>query len=124
MPVVNRCAVAVSARKPMIDWTRPFWTREDMEGLGEEQSLYLLSTWDEEREIERRLQERWAEIFESELELWSRDRQLWPPSRSYGMFLAWFELRFFPLVEDLSSEPLRCFEAQEGIETTIREALG
>jgi hypothetical protein len=35
MAVVNRCAVAVAARRPMLDWSRPFWTRDDMEGLGD-----------------------------------------------------------------------------------------
>ena len=124
MAVVNRCAVSVAPRQPMIDWTRPFWTREDMEGLGEEQSLYLLPTWDDEGELEQRLQERWAAIFDAELELWCRDQQLWPTSRSYRMFLAWFELCFYPLVEDLGGEPLGSFEAEEGFEASVREALG
>ncbi len=123
MAVVNRCAVAVTPRRPMVDWTRPFWTREDMEGLGDEQSLYLLATWDDGPQLEQRLQERWAAIFEAELELWSRDRQLWPSPRSYSMFLQWFDLRFFPLVDDLADEPLRNFESAEGFESVVRDAL-
>jgi hypothetical protein len=40
------------------------------------------------------------------------------------MFQEWFELRFFPLVEDLGGEPIRSFELEEGFEATLREALG
>jgi hypothetical protein len=124
MAVVNRCAVAVAPRRPMIDWTRPFWTREDMEGLGDEHSLYLLPTWDDEGELQLRLQERWPAIFEAELDLWCRDRQLWPMPRDFAMFQQWFELRFFPLVEDLGGEPLRSFELEEKFEASLRESLG
>lgn len=123
MVVVNRCAVAVAARRPMLDWSRPFLTREDMEGLGDEQSLYLLPTWDDGQQLEQRLQERWSAIFEAELELWCRDRQLWPSPRSYPMFLEWFELRFFPLVEDLGGEQLRSFELEPGFEAAVGDAL-
>ncbi|MFM8605970.1 MAG: hypothetical protein ACKOBY_10710 [Cyanobium sp.] len=123
MVVVNRCAVAVAARRPMLDWSRPFLTREDMEGLGDEQSLYLLPTWDDGPELEQRLQERWSAIFEAELELWCRDRQLWPSPRSYPMFLEWFELRFFPLVEALGGEQLRSVELEPGVEAAVGDAL-
>jgi hypothetical protein len=124
MAVVNRCAVAVAPRRPMIDWSRPFWTREDMEGLGDEHSLYLLPTWDDEGELQLRLQERWPAIFEAELDLWCRDRQLWPTPRDFAMFQQWFELRFFPLVEDLGEEALRSFELEEKFEASLRESLG
>jgi hypothetical protein len=124
MAVVNRCAIAVAPRRPMVDWSRPFWTREDMEGLGDEQSLYLLPTWDDESELQRCLDERWPVIFEAELDLWCRDRQLWPAPRDFAMFQQWFELRFFPLVEDLGGEPLRSFEIKEGFEASLRESLG
>lgn len=124
MAVVNRCAVSVAPRRPMLDWSRPFWTREDMEGLGDEQSLYLLPTWDDEGELHARLEERWPAIFEAELDLWCRDRELWPRPRNFTMFQEWFVLRFFPLVEDLGGEPIRSFDLEEGFETTLREALG
>jgi hypothetical protein len=123
MAVVNRCAVAVAPRRPMVDWSRPFWTREDMEGLGEEHSLYLLPTWDDEGELRQRLEERWPAIFEAELDLWCRDPQLWPTPRNFAMFQQWFELRFFPLVEDLSGEALRSFVLEEDFEASLRESL-
>ena len=124
MAVLNRCAIAVAPKPPMREWTRPFWTREDMEGLGDEQSLYLLPTWDDEQELRQRLEERWPAIFEAELDLWCRDRELWPKPRDFAMFQAWFELRCFPLVEDLGAEALRSFELEPGFEASVREALG
>ena len=123
MAVVNRCAVAVAPRRPMLDWSRPFMTREDMESLGDEQSLYLLPIWDDEGERQQRLEERWSAIFEAELDLWCRDRQLWPAPRDFAMFQDWFELRFFPLVEDLGGEPLRGFAVEEDFELSVRDSL-
>ena len=98
-------------------------TREDMESLGDEQSLYLLPIWDDEGERQQRLEERWSAIFEAELDLWCRDRQLWPAPRDFAMFQDWFELRFFPLVEDLGGEPLRGFAVEEDFELSVRDSL-
>ena len=58
-----------------------------------------------------------------DLDLWCRDRQLWPTPRDYAMFQQWFELRFFPLVEDLGGEPLRSFELEDGFDASVRDAL-
>jgi hypothetical protein len=74
--------------------------------------------------LQLRLQERWPAIFEAELDLWCRDRQLWPTPRDFAMFQQWFELRFFPLVEDLGEEALRSFELEEKFEASLRESLG
>ena len=70
MAVLNRCAIAVAPKPPMREWTRPFWTREDMESLGEEESLYLIPTYDDEAGALALLEEHHNAIFAAELELW------------------------------------------------------
>ncbi|MEB3331608.1 MAG: hypothetical protein VKI83_03830 [Synechococcaceae cyanobacterium] len=100
-PVVNRCAVMVSPRAPMQAWCRPFRSREEIEALVTEPSLYLLPTFDDAPAAMALLQRHWRVIFETELDLWCRDSALWPSERSLEQFEAWFELRLFPLVQDL-----------------------
>jgi len=123
MAVVNRCAVAVSPQDPMVAWSRPFWTREDMESLGEEKSLYLVSTYDDEATAMAVLETHHGAIFEAELELWCLDRALWPTPRDFGMFLNWFQITLFPLVDDLGSETLQTYSIEPDFSDDVRQAL-
>lgn len=123
MSVVNRCAIVVAPRQPMRDWSRPFWTREDMEGLNDDHSLYLIPTYDNEAEALERLQQNFATIFAAELDLWCRDSRLWPEPRPFELFQQWFSVRFFPLVEDLGAEELLTYALDEAFGDTVRSAL-
>ena len=123
MAVVNRCAVAVSPQPPMVDWSRPFWTREDMESLGDEKSLYLVPTYDDEASAMALLEQHHGAIFEAELELWCLDRALWPSPRDFTMFRHWFQINLFPLVEDLGSEVLQTYLIEPGFSDDVRQAL-
>jgi len=123
MGVINRCAIAVAPLEPMQRWSRPFWTREDMEGLADDHSLYLIPAYDTEAEAEALLMEHWPAIFTAELDLWCRDGQQWPQPRSYGLFREWFSVRFFPLVEDLGKNDLRTYNVNEGFRAGVRTAL-
>ena len=107
----------------MVDWSRPFWTREDMESLGDEKSLYLVPTYDDEATAMAMLETHHGAIFEAELELWCLDRALWPNPRDFGMFMNWFHITLFPLVEDLGSEILQTYSIEPDFTDAIREAL-
>lgn len=123
MAVLNRCAIAVAPKPPMREWTRPFWTREDMESLGEEESLYLIPTYDDEAGALALLEEHHGAIFAAELELWCLDPDRWPAPRDYPLFLAWFSLRFFPLIVDLGVEPLATYAVDTRFSDDLRQAL-
>jgi hypothetical protein len=124
MAVLNRCAIAVAPRQPMVEWTRPFRTREDMEGLEDDPSLYLLPTYDNEEEAEERLLDHFGRIFAAELDLWCHDRSRWPQPRSLELFEAWFSVRFFPLVEDLGdADDLRSYRIDPELQDVMRQAL-
>jgi len=123
MAVLNRCAIAVAPRQPMLDWTRPYWTREDMEGLNDDHSLYLITTYDNGEEAMDRLRHTYDMIFTAELELWCSDQSLWPDPRPFELFQQWFSLRFYPLVEDLGQEELRAYASDETFSDTVRRAL-
>ena len=121
--VVNRCAVVVTPRQPMVDWTRPFWTPQEQQMLVTESSLYLIPTYDNEAEAIARLQSCHAAIFAAELSLWCRDQELWPRARGFEMFLEWFSLQFHHLVEDLGLEPLAVHGLDPQFENQLRDAL-
>jgi len=123
MAVLNRCAIAVAPKPPMREWTRPFWTREDMESLGEEESLYLIPTYDDEASALALLEEHHDAIFAAELELWCLDPERWPAPRDYTLFLDWFSLRFFPLVVDLGREPLAAYAVDTRFSASLRQAM-
>jgi len=107
----------------MVAWSRPFWTREDMESLGEEKSLYLVPTYDDEATAMAVLETHHGAIFEAELELWCLDRALWPTPRDFGMFMNWFQITLFPLVDDLGSETLQTYSIEPDFSDDVRQAL-
>jgi hypothetical protein len=123
MAVLNRCAVAVAAKPPMREWSRTFWSREDMESVVEEESLYLIPTYDDEPEAQSILRAHYNGIFQSELELWSRDPSHWPTPLSFDLFVSWFAVRFFPLIEDLAQEPLRSYGVENDFDARLHQAL-
>ena len=123
LPGVNRCAVAVCPRQPMREWSRSFWTQEEREAIQEDQSLYLIDPYDSEEAAMELLRQHYGVIFRSELELWCRDQSLWPQARSFDLFQEWFELRFFPLVEDLSAENLSTYAVESEFLAAVGEVL-
>lgn len=74
MAVVNRCAVAVSPRQPMLEWILPFRRTLDGEAQEGEASPYLISPYDDEPRALERLRVSHGAIFEAELKMWCRDR--------------------------------------------------
>lgn len=123
MSVVNRCAISLEPRKPMLEWTRAFRGEAGPEPLDNENSIYLIAPYDDEAEGMRRLEERFDEIFSTELILWCEDRSEWPQPRSFQLFTEWFRIRFHPLVEDLGEDPLRRYQTEEAFNAQVRDAL-
>jgi len=124
MAVLNRCALAVAPKLPMREWSRPFWTREDLAAGAEDESLYLIPAYDDDNGALTLLRDLHEEIFSAELDLWCVDRELWPSPRGFELFLDWFSLRFFPLVEDLGLEPLVAYRVGERFRSSMADALG
>lgn len=123
MSVLNRCAVTVVARQPMLDWLRPFASGEERELARSDASVYLLPCYEDEREAWQCLRSVSARIFAAELELWCRDVELWPSDRSFEVFQQWFTPHFHHVVEDLGGEPLRSLAVDPALEAELRQAL-
>lgn len=106
MAIINRCAVAIAPRQPLIDWSRQvsgddalIWDRND-------HGLYLIPAYESDEEAWEVLQDFYERIFQEELESWCTDSRLWPSPRPFSLFQEWFEIRFHDLITDLCEEEL------------------
>jgi hypothetical protein len=109
MAVVNRCAIGVYPSQKLLDWAQGLDLDIDA-GEAREPCLYLIPEYDTEEEAEEILEEVYAVIFEAELDFWHSDRGAWPAERTYRVFRKWFEVRFYPLIQDLVGEELTVTE--------------
>ena len=108
--MLNRAALIVRPKEPFIQWALSI----DNDGIGpeadDEQTVYLIPQFDDQRGFERILKKIWPEIFECELEDWYTDETLWPPNRTYAMFKKWFRVEYHTVIEDLCGLPLEVDE--------------
>lgn len=106
MAVVNRCAIGLAPRQPLIEWSRRISEEAEMSWDAEDHSLYLIPSYENPAEAQEWLEAQYQRIFANELESWCRDASLWPAPRPYSLFREWFDVRFYDLVEDLSDAEL------------------
>ncbi len=123
MALLNRCAVAVAPRQPMLDWSRAYWTREEREDRDSDSGLYLIPIYDNREQAMDCLRQAYGWIFAAELDLWCNNQSLWPSPRSFKLFQQWFSLCFYPLVEDIGRDELRAYQVDEGFPDRLRRAL-
>jgi hypothetical protein len=123
MAVVNRCAVGLAPRQPLIEWSRQTCPGEEMAWREQDCSLYLIPTYDSDEEGLRLLRDGFEAIFEAELDSWCRDSEVWPGDRTFDLFLEWFDVRFYPLIEDLVDDDLERDEVDPEFIEVMRDAL-
>jgi hypothetical protein len=82
MAIINRCAVGISPRPPLIDWTRRVSGEEAISWQENDHGLYLLPPYEDDEEGWEILQKVYGTIFEKELSSWCTDPQLWPSPRT------------------------------------------
>jgi hypothetical protein len=123
MALLNRCAVSVRPQGPMLDWIRPFAQASERDTLLQESSVYLIPCFEDQTQAWQGLQQISERIFQSELELWCRDPELWPQERSHQLFLEWFSVSFHPLVDDLASDPLDRSAIDPSFARLVRQTL-
>ena len=123
MAIINRCAVGISPRPPLIDWTRRVSGEEAISWQENDHGLYLLPPYEDDEEGWEILQKVYGTIFEKELSSWCTDPQLWPSSRSFALFQDWFEIRFYDLIDDLCDAELNHEQIDPDFVAEVREAL-
>lgn len=104
MQTVNRSAIGLAPRQPLIAWSIQVSGESRLSWDSEDHSLYLLPSHETREDAEAHLQQAYEEIFRNELASWSPDPGTWPSPLSYALFRDWFEIRFYDLIEDLAAD--------------------
>ncbi len=104
--MLNRGVLIVRPRQPYLDWAAAL----DDSGLtpdpDDEQTVYLIPSFDDDDDARGILQEIYAEIFERELDAWHTDEAAWPQNRDFAMFKEWFEIELHSVVEDVCNDAI------------------
>ena len=123
MTAINRCAVGIGPRQPLIDWIRQVSGDHEVRWGANEDGLYLLPEYEDDSEAKVVLEDNYERIFKAELQSWCRDPALWPSPRTFALFREWFEIRFYDLVDDLSRKELKHHEVDQAFEEQVRQTL-
>ncbi len=108
MEPINRNAIIVCAKKPLIDWVNsidkvhPIKYRDPLSY--DESTIYLIEELETEEDFQEWLRENYAEIFEEELFGWITDESLWPQQRTFELFNRWILVSWQSMVVDLNPE--------------------
>jgi hypothetical protein len=108
MRTVNRAVFIVRPKEPYLRWAAsldedaPRHARD----LGGRVSVYLVPDHRTGTEETPPLSRYFRQLFELELEAWSRDETTWPARRDLKMFRWWFDVVGESMVVDLGSGDL------------------
>ena len=111
MYAVNRLAVHIRWKKPMLDWVNSLpnegkYTEFGENDVDDEATVFLIPDFENLEEAEEYLDELKPMLFETELESWTDERKRWPAFRNKKMFDEWFDARLSSMTLDLVEEPL------------------
>jgi hypothetical protein len=99
--MLNRGVVIVRPRQPYLDWA----ARLDDSGIvpdpNDEQTVYLIPSYEDAEAAWEILERVYPAIFENELHGWHTDEAAWPRGRDSAMFKEWFAVELHSIVEDL-----------------------
>lgn len=105
--MVNRAAILLRYKAPFIRWVNDADPVESDPGITEmelhsERTIYLISDEDadNDRAVQAWLKRNYKKLFESELEGWYTDPELWPNPRSLNLFHEWFSVECHTVIID------------------------
>lgn len=107
--MINRGAVLVRYKEPFVKWINETGPEGDDELTSEElntdRTIYLVDDTDLET-IDQWLSLNFHNIFETELEDWSRDEGSWPVDRTLEMFNEWCVVECHGVIIDTVGSPI------------------
>ena len=113
MKTVNRQAAVVFLQQPFVDWLNSIeersgeTTRFTIAEANDEPHIYLLEHHDDWDANLAYVDQFKPEIFESELNAWYADPDLWPEDRSIGVINKWLRIELSSMVIDLERGRLK-----------------
>ena len=105
--MINRAALILKYREPAVRWVNEADPYKDDPGIrlvdvNTERTVYLIddNTASNPESVERWLRDNYRMLFESELESWYTDPDLWPRDLSFTLFGQWFEIECHSVLKD------------------------
>ncbi len=100
--MINRAAVIVKAKSPVVEWINKVdpSCEMDLEGVNDEATVLLISH-DDSEDFEVWIGDNFLTIMEDELEGWYTSRDLWPEELTLDLFNEWYDLSLHTVVEDM-----------------------
>jgi len=119
MQTINRDAITVSVRKPLIDWINSLDPLNPIQYLDpsayDESTIYLIEELETEEDFNEWIREHYLELFEEELFGWVTDDSVWPTPLTYELFTEWIQVSYQSVVMDLVyNEPIEYDEDFQG----------
>lgn len=103
----DRLALLIRRKEPYIAWANSFDDGgPSYEPTHDRATVLLIDEDVDGLDLKKTLRRYWREIFETELENWMRDPEVWPKRRTYGVFLKWFDVQVCEMVADLGRWPI------------------
>jgi len=99
--MLNRGVVIVRPKQPYLDWAAGLDDSGIVPDPNDEQTVYLIPSYEDEEAAWEILAKVHPVIFENELYGWHTDEAAWPRGRDFAMFNDWFEIELHSVVEDL-----------------------
>ena len=99
--MLNRSALIVRPKQPYLDWAAGLDDSGLVPDVDGEKTIYLIPSFEDDREAWKFLEYFYTEVFERELDGWHTDESAWPPDRDFEMFQEWFDIELHSSVEDL-----------------------
>lgn len=105
--MINRAALILKYREPATRWINEADPYNDdpgitLEDANEEATVYLIGDEDanEPAAVDRWIERNYKRLFESELDGWYADPDLWPRDRTMQLFRSWFDVECHTTIID------------------------
>jgi hypothetical protein len=99
--VLNRGVLIVRPKQPFLDWAATFDESCVLPSPDDEQTVYLIPSFEDDGEANTILRQVFREVFEREFYGWHTDPAAWPRRRTFTTFKNWFSIELHSVVEDL-----------------------
>lgn len=111
--MINRAAVILRYKEPAVKWINdadPYNNDPGitLESVNEERTIYLIRDEDADSpaDVDDWINLNYDVLFESELDGWYTDEELWPTNRDIELFRKWFDVEFHSVIVDTVDAPI------------------
>lgn len=111
--MINRAAVILKYKQPAVEWINEADPCDDdpgitIESVNQERTVYLIRDEDADTldDVDDWIRTNYVALFESELDGWYTDEELWPGDRSITLFHEWFDVECHTVIVDTVASPI------------------